>query len=56
MRARSNTRDINTDANNAYNQEEAYQEMKQCNENDQYPDDDYEEIQNIAKEANDFDY
>ena len=55
MRERSgNARDINTDTNCAYDQE-VYQEMKECPVNDQYPDDDYEEIHNIAKKANEFD-
>ena len=57
VRERSgNAHDINTDTNCAYDQE-VYQEMKECPVNDQYryPDDDYEEIQNIAKKANEFD-
>ena len=49
-----NTHEINTDTNYTYDQD-VYQEMKECPMNDQYPDDDYEEIHNIAKKANEFD-
>ena len=55
MRARSsNTLEINTDTNYSYDKD-VYQEMKECSVNIQYPDDDYEEIRNIAKKANEFD-
>ena len=54
MRARCNTCDINTDTNYAYDNE-IYQEMKPSSENDQCKEEDYEEIHNIGKKAEDFD-
>lgn len=56
MRARCNTREINTGENYAYDKEEVYQEMKECSGvNDHYPEDDYEEICNIGQKGNSFD-
>ena len=54
VRARCNTRDIDTDTNYAYDKE-VYQEMKPCGVDDQFQEDDYEEIHNIAKKAEDLD-
>ena len=53
MRARCNTRDIDTDTDYAYGKKE-YQEMKPCSVDDQFQEDDYEEIHNVAKKAEDF--
>ena len=56
MRARCNTREINTGENYAYDKEEVYQEMKEgSGVNDHYPEDDYEEICHIGQKGNSFD-
>jgi hypothetical protein len=51
MRARCNTREINTGTSYMYDKEDVYQEVKECSMNDQYPDDDYEEIHNVGQKT-----